>query len=267
MGIESGILFVAIPIILIVVGVWLLRSSYRQPNQTRANNKRRPVRREARQSTNVLASNPLKATTYSAAQIDEKASQIVPDSDSVLGLSPEEAITPAAEPAITPTPVEVPPAPTNTILSANCPDLISLYLVAEKDQPYIGYELLQALLSVGLRYGEMQIFHRYQSKAAKGPVLFSLASAIAPGTFDLPKMGSFSAPALCLVLHPKELAEPAVAYDLMVTTAEQLVDDLGGIILDENRQTLTKDKIAAKRQLLQPQAAPQATENLITESS
>lgn len=69
------------------------------------------------------------------------------------------------------------------------PQYIILYVMAPKDQAYRGYELLQSLLAVGLRYGEMNIFHRHAEKSGRGPILFSLASAAEPGIFELPKNG------------------------------------------------------------------------------
>lgn len=124
-------------------------------------------------------------------------------------------------------------------------NIIMLYLMAPNGQPYNGYELLQALLSVGLRYGNMQIFHRYEQKTGRGDVLFSLASATKPGTFDLPKMGGFSCAGLALFLDINKVKDPRNAFDIMLETAGQLAEDLGGKVLDEQRQLLTKEKAVA----------------------
>src|SRR3990167_2175937 len=76
--------------------------------------------------------------------------------------------------------------------------VVALYLMMPEGMTYAGYELLQALLSAGLRFGEHRIFHRHTHKDGRGDVLFHCASAIAPGTFDLTKMGSFTSQGLCL---------------------------------------------------------------------
>lgn len=45
----------------------------------------------------------------------------------------------------------------------------------------------------------MNIFHRYQQLSGNGPVLFSLASATKPGTFELSKIGGYACAGLTLL--------------------------------------------------------------------
>lgn len=123
-------------------------------------------------------------------------------------------------------------------------NLVVLYLMAPENQPYNGYELLQALLSAGLRYGKMQIFHRHEQKTGRGDILFSLASATSPGTFELPKMGGFSCTGLVLFFEAAKLKDPRKAFEVMIDTAFQLAEDLGGEVLDDQRHELRDDKIA-----------------------
>lgn len=122
--------------------------------------------------------------------------------------------------------------------------LVLLYLMAPANQPYNGYELLQALLSAGLRYGKMQIFHRHEQKTGRGDVLFSLASATSPGTFELPKMGAFSCTGLVLFFEAAKVKDPKKAFEIMIDTASQLAEDLGGDILDDAHQELSDEKVA-----------------------
>jgi len=120
---------------------------------------------------------------------------------------------------------------------------IVFFIQAEKDSTYSGYELLQAILSSGLRYGENNIFHHYESSSAKGKALFHLASAIQPGTFELPKMGAFSTSALTLFFNVKDVSSPAEVLEKMLHVAGQLSDDLGGKVLDDSKELLTKEKV------------------------
>lgn len=122
-------------------------------------------------------------------------------------------------------------------------NLLMLYLMAPENQPYNGYELLQALLSAGLRYGKMQIFHRHEQKTGRGDIIFSLASATSPGTFELPKMGAFSCTGLVLFFEVHKVKDPKKAFEIMIDTAAQLAEDLGGDVLDENRVELSEEKI------------------------
>lgn len=135
-------------------------------------------------------------------------------------------------------------------LSAASNELIILHLYAESTRPYQGYELLQALLTAGLRYGKKGIFHRFEEITGRGHILFSLASIAKPGTFDLPKMGSFSTPGLLLFLQVSEVKKPVQALDMLLATAKELTEDLGGAIYDEQRRPLTQEKIVHWRQQL-----------------
>lgn len=120
--------------------------------------------------------------------------------------------------------------------------IIAFYLMAPEGKQFFGYELLQALLSAGLCYGKMNIFHRYQK--GSNLILFSVASAIEPGVFDLDNMGAFSCPGLTLFI--RACSEQELLYvqlDSLLQTAEQLADDLGGILCDDQRVPLTEDKI------------------------
>lgn len=129
-------------------------------------------------------------------------------------------------------------------------DLIIINLVAEPHQPYRGYELLQALLTSGLRYSKKGLFHRFDDPIGRGNILFNLVSSIEPGTFDLPKMGSFSTTGLTLFMQIPLVKNPAQVFDLMLSTANELAEDLGGQLLDEQRQPLTDEKIAKWRTYL-----------------
>lgn len=126
-------------------------------------------------------------------------------------------------------------------------ELMFIMLAAKPDRPYAGYELLQSLLSSGLRFGAMELFHRYEDLNGKGKVLFSVASASETGTFEINKMGAYSGKGLMLFMRLSHQKDLLLAFDAMVETARQLVEDLGGEILDDERRVLTNDKIEKMR--------------------
>lgn len=130
-------------------------------------------------------------------------------------------------------------------------NLIMLNLRAPTNSPYGGYELLQALLSAGLRYGRMQIFHRYEQLNGGGKILFSLASIAKPGTFEIPKMGGFVCPGLSLFMRVSSQKDVSSAFETLFDTARQLAEDLGGEILDERRLILTDETLANLRARIQ----------------
>ena len=122
-------------------------------------------------------------------------------------------------------------------------EFIRSCIESSENKPYMGYELLQAILSSGLRYGEHSIFHYYSNKMVKDEVLFSLASAIDPGTFDLPRMGAFSTRALTIVMDTSKHKDSLKVFEKMLHVAGQLSEDLGGRVLNSDKQVLTKEYV------------------------
>lgn len=130
---------------------------------------------------------------------------------------------------------------------ASVEEILYIMLAAHPDKPYVGYELLQSLLSAGLRFGAMDLFHRYEDLNGKGKILFSLANASESGTFEINKMGAFSGKGLTLFLRLSANKDLALAFDTMLDTARQLTEDLGGEILDNERKILSNEKIEKLR--------------------
>ncbi|OGT43753.1 MAG: hypothetical protein A3F13_08430 [Gammaproteobacteria bacterium RIFCSPHIGHO2_12_FULL_40_19] len=126
--------------------------------------------------------------------------------------------------------------------------VVVLYLMAPEGCVYAGYELLQALLSAGMRYGKKRIFNRHEHKDGRGAVLFHCASSVPPGTFDLAQMGSFSCKGLCLFFSCSDVEEPLSTFDSLLETIDQLVEDIGGQVFDEKRALFTKDRMVKYRQ-------------------
>lgn len=126
-------------------------------------------------------------------------------------------------------------------------EVISLTLMAPKKQAFAGYEFLQTLLSVGFRFGEFNIFHRHESAEGKGDILFSLAQAVNPGTFDLNDVGNISCPGVIIFMDIVTQRDALQTLNIMLDTAKQLAEELGGTLYDEERRVLNKASIARWR--------------------
>jgi cell division protein ZipA len=119
-----------------------------------------------------------------------------------------------------------------------------MFLLAKESRQLAGYELLQTVLSSGLRFGEGHLFHRHQSPNGQGPVLCSLAAATPSGVFDLQNIGAFSVRGLCLFMHAS--GNPTIDADrfsIMLDTAKQLSEGLDTHLLDEQRQPLSEQSL------------------------
>lgn len=119
-------------------------------------------------------------------------------------------------------------------------DVVILHVMAKEGKQFAGYELLQALLSSGMRFGKMNIFHRYRESNTHEDILFSLASATEPGVFDMMNMGAFSCKGLTLFMtKTQEHQSNNERYQLMLSTARHLSEDLQGVLLNSRREVVS----------------------------
>lgn len=117
------------------------------------------------------------------------------------------------------------------------------FLLAKENRQFAGYELLQTVLSTGLRFGEGSLFHRRQG--SNGAIICSLAAATATGIFDLQNIGAFSVRGLCLYMQTSNNPEvDSERFMLMLDTAKLLSDGLDAHLLDDQRRPLTEERIA-----------------------
>jgi len=118
--------------------------------------------------------------------------------------------------------------------------MIMIFLSAKENQDFAGYELLQSLLSAGLRFGEGDIFHKYQKTNGQGAVLFSLAAATQKGTFDLQTIGSFKVRGLCMYMYLSgNNTIDFERFTLMYDTAKSLAEDLNAHLLDDRQKAFS----------------------------
>ncbi|MDN6274898.1 cell division protein ZipA C-terminal FtsZ-binding domain-containing protein [Psychrobacter sp.] len=105
-----------------------------------------------------------------------------------------------------------------------------------------GRDLLALVDKYGLRYGEMNMFHRYEEKDGTGILWFSMMgitdSGIAP--FDPHTVATNNYNGLVVFLslpHPKAVR----GFDGMMSIAYMMASDLDAIILDEENQPITHE--------------------------
>ncbi len=129
---------------------------------------------------------------------------------------------------------------------AKLPEVIQVSIVAPPEQPFPGEKLLKVFQDLGLKYGEMDIFHAYQGDEIR----FSVASLVKPGTFPIDAMDDFRTRGLTLFFQPPLVSHPAEAFERMIATCHILAQRLGGSELDDRRQPLTAVKISLWRRQL-----------------
>ena len=120
--------------------------------------------------------------------------------------------------------------------------------MANKGETVAGQQLLDAILGVGLRYGAMKIFHRHLSDDGSGPVLFSMANLVNPGTFDLNTMGDLEVPGVTLFMALDDIEDPVSAFNIMMEAIDSIVASLQLNVMDESRSSMTRQTIDHYRQ-------------------
>ena len=116
--------------------------------------------------------------------------------------------------------------------------IITLRLVARGDDHFNGEQVVLALRGLGLRHGKFGIFHRVEGTDDES-IVFSVASLVEPGTFDLTNIREQQLPGVSMFMvlpGPKDGAE---AFDEMMATARALADSLNGELLDEAGSTMS----------------------------
>ena len=120
------------------------------------------------------------------------------------------------------------------------PQVIILSVVMPANQQMFGAVLLPSLLTLGLKYGEMNIFHRHQDNAGHGKVTFSLANIMNPGSFDLDSMETFATRGVSLFMTLPNAGDSFSVFEQMLNAAKQLAQEFNAQVLDDKRNVMTK---------------------------
>lgn len=116
--------------------------------------------------------------------------------------------------------------------------IVTMRLVAKKHGAFAGDDLILNLRAVGMRHGKFGIFHRYQGDDEK-KVVFSAASLVEPGSFDLENVKDQKIPGISLFMVLPGPLDGCKAFDLMMEAGRTLTRALHAELLDESGSTLS----------------------------
>ena len=120
------------------------------------------------------------------------------------------------------------------------PAVFILSVVMPENHQMSGAVLLPCLLTLGLKFGEMNIFHRHQDNAGNGAVTFSLANMLNPGSFELETMETFVTQGVTLFMTLPNAGDSFAAFEQMLLAAKQLANEFNAQVLDDKRNVMTK---------------------------
>jgi len=116
--------------------------------------------------------------------------------------------------------------------------IVTLRLVAREKKAFKGDDLVLSMRGIGLRHGKFGIFHRYDGND-ETRTIFSAASLVEPGSFDLANIKDQQIPGISLFLVLPGPIDSVESFDLMMTAARALAQSLDGELLDESGSTLS----------------------------
>jgi len=125
--------------------------------------------------------------------------------------------------------------------------IVTLYIAARAGETLRGPDIVVAAEKAGLVYGHMNVFHRLvEGHPERGPV-FSVANIMKPGSFDMASIQSLETPAIAFFLTLPAPIPALDAWETMLPTADRMSELLNGVLLDESRNALGRQRIAHLR--------------------
>jgi cell division protein ZipA len=116
--------------------------------------------------------------------------------------------------------------------------IVTLRLVARNKGAFRGDDLILSLRGIGMRSGKFGIYHRCDGND-ESRIIFSAASLIEPGSFDLENIKEQEIPGISLFIVLPGPIDGAEGFDLMITAARTLAQSLDAELLDESGSTLS----------------------------
>ncbi len=121
--------------------------------------------------------------------------------------------------------------------------IVSLYVAAKAGNKLRGQDIVVAAEKAGLSFGHMEVFHRMvDGKPELGPI-FSVANIIKPGSFEMSRIGELETPAIAFFLTLPAPVPALDAWETMEPAAQRMADLLDGVVLDEERNALGRQRI------------------------
>lgn len=116
--------------------------------------------------------------------------------------------------------------------------IVTLRVVARDNGAFAGDELVLSLRGIGMRHGKFGIFHRCEG-SDENTVIFSAASLVEPGSFDMANIKEQKIPGISLFMVIPGPIDGAEGFDLMMAAARALAQSLDAELLDESGSTLS----------------------------
>ena len=127
-------------------------------------------------------------------------------------------------------------------------EVLVLNVIAKDGRVFTGDDLLEVLITSGLKFGDMNIFHKRNSTEHQSAIIFSVANMLNPGTFDLNNLDDFTTSGISFFLALPTAINNLDAFEQMLGVAQEIRDTLDGDLKDDHRNGMTGQTIEHYRQ-------------------
>lgn len=128
--------------------------------------------------------------------------------------------------------------------------VIAIHVMARGQRAFNGEDIANVMTQVGLHYGDLKVYHRYaEHNEQHGQILFSVASAVNPGTLPVHLGQQYTCPGLTFFLDFGKQKNAVTMFQMMLNTARTVAQSLDGELRDEQRKTwsLTAEQAIRRR--------------------
>jgi cell division protein ZipA len=119
--------------------------------------------------------------------------------------------------------------------------IIAIHLLPKSGRPLEGRTVLRLLRKYGLRFGEMDLFHRFEETTGEGAMMFSVLKYTqeGPAGFDLDTMEQENFDGLSFFLALPGI-KPLQGFDMMMSTAQRLAQECYAQLMDDEMNLLSE---------------------------
>ncbi len=130
-------------------------------------------------------------------------------------------------------------------------EVLTVNVMAKPGQDIDGALLYESVSAFGLRFGDMGIFHRHEHSTGQGPVIFSMANAINPGTFNADEFEGHEFKGVTFFMRLSQVNKRIFVLELMLDIAKRLATQLDAELKDDTHSVLSSQTITHYKSRIQ----------------
>lgn len=123
-----------------------------------------------------------------------------------------------------------------------------VHCISRDEKGFAGSDIVNLFNQCDIRFGEKEIFHRFEQAEGKGSIQFSIVHSYEPRSFSPETILEQHFRGLSLFMKLPGAKKPTEAYETMVAIAQLLAKHFNADLFDGERSALTQQTIEHERQ-------------------